>query len=251
MLKRQLSAVLFGAILAVAMMAECEQVQAQQVLRVGFQDAEPGLIRNSTNQLGGRDIEIWNAITKDAGLGVTYVIMNNLAALLPALDEGKMDVLSGVSRTPDTQSKYNLTANLFMTAEALVVPKSDTRMYRGLDDIRGLNFATLRNSTYANYLKQVGIAGFKEFETTPAVLNAVSAGQASAAMFSGIIAGYLLKQGKFPDLQVAASYQPALARPIMAAFPKTATESFNKVNASIQKLSADGTFRKILANYGQ
>ena len=79
----------------------------------------------------------------------------------------------------------------------------------------------------------------------------VGSGQANAAIFSGLIARYLLKQGKFPDLQVVASYQPALARPIMAAFPKTAIESFNKVNSSIQKLTADGTFRKILANYGQ
>lgn len=251
MLKQQLSAVFFGAILAVASMAECSQVQAQQVLRVGIQDAEPGLIRNNTNQLGGRDIEMWNAIAKDAGIPVTYVIMNNVGTLLPAMDEGKMDVVSGVSRTPDTQSKYNLTGTLFMTAEAVVVPKSDTRMYRGLDDIKGLNFATLKGSTYANYLKQVGIVGFKEFDTTPALLNAVSSGQANAAIFSGIIAGYLLKQGKFPDLQMVASYQPALSRPIMAAFPKTATESFNKANASIQKLTADGTIRKILANYGQ
>jgi polar amino acid transport system substrate-binding protein len=250
-LEKHLSAAFFGAIIAVVTMAECAHVQAQQVLRVGLQDAEPGLIRNNTNQLGGRDIEMWNAIAKDAGLGVTYVIMNNVATLFPAMDEGKVDVVSGVARTPETQSKYNLTGTLFLTAEALVVPKSDTRMYRGLDDIKGLNFATLRGSAYANYLKQVGIAGFKEFETTPAVLNAVSAGQANAAIFSGIIAGYLLKQGKFPDLQVVASYQPALARPIMAAFPKTATESFNKVNASIQKLTTDGTFRKILANYGQ
>src|SRR5206468_7098826 len=62
MLKRQLSAAFFGAILAVATTAECEQAQAQQVLRVGFQDAEPGLVRNSTKQLGGRDFEMWNAI---------------------------------------------------------------------------------------------------------------------------------------------------------------------------------------------
>src|SRR5882724_2815312 len=119
MLKRPLSAIFFGIVLAVTSIAECAQVQAQQVLRVGFQDAEPGLVRNSTNQLGGRDVEMWNAIAKDAGLPVTYVIMNNLATLLAAMDEGKMDVVSGVSRTPDTQSKYNLTGTLFMTAEAL------------------------------------------------------------------------------------------------------------------------------------
>src|SRR5262249_57511054 len=53
MLEKYLSAAFFGAMLAVATMADCVQVQAQQVLRVGFQDAEPGLVRNSTNQLGG------------------------------------------------------------------------------------------------------------------------------------------------------------------------------------------------------
>jgi hypothetical protein len=37
----------------------------------------------------------------------------------------------------------------------------------------------------------------------------------------------------------------------MAAFPKSATESYNKFNASIQKLTADGTMRRILAHYGQ
>ena len=250
MLKRQFSAAIFGA-LALASIADCAQAQAQEVVRVGLQEAEPGVIRNNS-QLGGRDIEMWDAIAKDARLRLTYVIMNNVPTLLAAMAEGKMDVVgTGVSRTPDMQSKYHLTDSLFMTAEALVVPTSDTRAYRGLDDIKGLNFATLKASTYANYLKQVGITGFKEFDTIPDILGAVSSGQANAALFSGIIAGYLLKQGKFPDLRIVTSYQPALSRPIMAAFPKSATESYNKFNASIQKLTADGTMRRILAHYGQ
>ena len=69
-------------------------------------------------------------------------------------------------------------------------------------------------------------------------------------MFSGIIAGYMNKQGKLGDLQLVSSYQPALARPIMAAFPKSATETYAKANASLQKLHADGTMAKIKAKYG-
>lgn len=223
---------------------------AQQELRVGLVDAEPGIIR-SNNQLGGRDIEIWDAIGKDIGLRVTYVVVSSPTALLAALDEGKVDVAGwAVSRTPTTEAKYLLTDTIFPSAEALVVPKTDTGMYRGLDDIKGLSFATLKASDYFVYLNKNGITNIKEFNSIPDVLKAVASGEVNAAMFSGIIVGYMNKQGKLGDLQVVSSYQPALARPIMAAFPKTAAETYAKANASLQKLHADGAMAKIKAKYG-
>jgi ABC-type amino acid transport substrate-binding protein len=36
----------------------------------------------------------------------------------------------------------------------------------------------------------------------------------------------------------------------MAAFPKTAAETYAKANASLQKLHADGAMAKIKAKYG-
>lgn len=111
------------------MLAIVGTASAQQDLRVGLVDAEPGIIR-SNNQLGGRDIEIWDAIGKEAGLRITYVVVSNPTALLAALDEGKVDVAGwAVSRTPTTEARYLLTDTIFPSAEALVVPKTDTRMY--------------------------------------------------------------------------------------------------------------------------
>ena len=240
----------FSALFAGAILAAVGTANAQQVLRVGLQDSEPGVIR-SNNQLGGRDIDIWDAIAKDSGLRVTYVLMDNSPKLLAALDEGKLDVVGwAVSRTPTTEAKYLLTDTIFPTAEALIVPKADTRMYRGLDDIKSLKFATLKATTYADYLKKNGITDIKELNTVPEVLKAVTSGEANAALFSGIIAGYMNKQGKLADLQLVSSYQPALSRPIMAAFPKAASENYNKANASLKKLHADGTMAKIKAKYG-
>ena len=76
---------------AATIFAAAGSANAQQVLQVGLMDAEPGVIRND-GQLGGRDIEVWDAIAKDTGLRVTYVLVNSPAALLAALDEGKVDV---------------------------------------------------------------------------------------------------------------------------------------------------------------
>ena len=122
-------------------------------------------------------------------------------------------------------------------------------MYRDLDDIKGLTFATLKGTEYANYLKKNSIA-VKEFDTIADVLKAATSDEANAVMFSGIIARYMLKQGKLPGLQVAGSYQPALSRPIMAAFPQGASENYGRANASLKKLTADGTIAKIKAKYG-
>jgi polar amino acid transport system substrate-binding protein len=237
------------ALIAAAILAAVGTASAQQDLRVALLDAEPGVIRSS-NEAGGRDIDIWDAIAKDSGLRFTYVFMN-LPKLLAALDEGKADVIGqGISPTPATEAKYLLTDTIFQTAEALVVLKTDTRMYRGLDDIKSLSFATLTASAYADYLKNNRIINIKELDTIPDVVKTVTSGEANAALFSGIIAGHLLKQGKLPDLQVVNSYQPALSRPIVAAFPKTASENYNRANASLKKLNADGTIARIKAKYG-
>jgi polar amino acid transport system substrate-binding protein len=238
------------ALFAAAILAAFGTASAQQGLRVGLLDAEPGVIRDG-NQVGGRDIDIWNAIAKDTGLDVTYVFMSNLPPLLAALDESKLDVVGwGVSPTSDTEAKYLLTDTILPTAEALVVPKTDTLMYRVLADIKSLHFATLKASPYADYLKRNSITNVKELDSIPDIVKTVSSGEANAAMFSGIIAGYLLKQGKLAGLQVVNSYQPALSRPIVAAFPKTASENYNRANNSLKKLGADGTVAGIRAKYG-
>jgi ABC-type amino acid transport substrate-binding protein len=238
------------ALFAATTVATIGAANAQQSLRVGLLDAEPGVVRVG-DQVGGRDIDIWNAIAKDTGLQVTYVFMTNLPPLLAALDESRLDAVGwGVSPSADTAAKYLLTDTILPTAEAIVVPKTDTRMYRVLDDLKNLHFATLKASPYADYLKKSSIANVKELDSIPDIVKALTSGEANAAMFSGIIAGYLLKQGKLPGLQVVNAYQPALSRPIVAAFPKTASENYDKANNSLKKLSADGTMAGIKSKYG-
>lgn len=235
---------------AATMAAVVGSANAQQVLRVGLMDAEPGVIRDN-GRLGGRDVDVWDAIAKDTRLRITYVLLSSPAALLAALDEGKVDVAGwAVTRNPVTEAKYLLTDTIFPTAEALLVPKSDSRMYRGIDDIKGLKFATLKASDYFVYLNKNGIAEIKQLDSVPDILKAVTSGEVDAAMFSGIIAGYMNNQGKLGDLQVVSSWQPALTRPVMAAFPKADAQTWMKANASLKKLHEDGTMATIKSRYG-
>ena len=96
-------------LVATAILATVGTASAQQVLRVGLQDSEPGVIHND-NQLGGRDIDIWDAIAKDSGLRVTYVLRDNSPQLLAALDEGKIDVVG----------RYCFSASIYWAEEVML-----------------------------------------------------------------------------------------------------------------------------------
>lgn len=229
-----------------ATLSAVEATKAQQELRIGLMNAEPGVIQQG-KQTTGRDIDIWDAIAKDTGLRVTYVLLSSPQAVLTALDEGKVDVAGWTSTT---SAKYLLSVTILPTAEALVVPKADAREYRGVHDIKAMTVATLRATAYADHLKKSGIAGVREFGALPEVLNAVTSKEADAAMFSGIIAGYMATQDKLPGLRVVRSYQPDLSRPVVAAFPKGSADAHAKVNASLTRLHADGTMARIRSKYG-
>jgi ABC-type amino acid transport substrate-binding protein len=122
-----------------ATLSAVEATKAQQELRIGLMNAEPGVIQQG-KQTTGRDIDIWDAIAKDTGLRVTYVLLSSPQAVLTALDEGKVDVAGWTSTT---SAKYLLSVTILPTAEALVVPKADAREYRGVHDIKAMTVATL------------------------------------------------------------------------------------------------------------
>lgn len=232
-----------------ALLAGMNPAGAQQVLRVGLQGAEPGVVRGN-NGISGLQIEVLEAIARNAGFKVTLTITENTRRSFALMDEGKLDVIAGTTVTAENQINYSFTIGYGTTAEALVVPKSDKTQYSNITDAKALTIVTLRGSPYARYLRQNGIINFKEVETTTDALMAVSSGQADASLFSGVISGYVLKQGLFPTLQIVSAYRPALARQYALAFPKETGEILTKASAAIQKLTDDGTIRRIFAKYG-
>jgi ABC-type amino acid transport substrate-binding protein len=160
-------------VFAAAVLAAMNPASAQQVLRVGLQNAEPGVVR-SNNEIGGLQIEVLEAIAKNAGFKVAFTITENTRKSFGLMDEGKLDAVAGTTVTAENQAKYSFTVGYGTTAEALVVPKTDKKQYVTIADAKALTIVTLRASPYAAYLKQNGIINYKEVETTTDALMAVS-----------------------------------------------------------------------------
>src|SRR5678815_3291925 len=95
-------------VFAAAVLAGMNPASAQQVLRVGLQGAEPGVVR-SNNEIGGLQVEVLEAIAKNAGFKVTFTITENTRKSFGLMDEGKLDAVAGTTVTAENQAKYSFT----------------------------------------------------------------------------------------------------------------------------------------------
>lgn len=222
---------------------------AQQPLAVGIQSAEPGLIQGNKEQ-PGHLVELWDAIAREAGFTISFVVMPDNRQLLKALDDKAIDVVAGAGRPNDADAKYSLSEPFMMSAEALVVPKTDTRSYGDPASLKPLRVATQKGSAYDAYLKDLGVAGITYHDTGVELMKAVSEKKVDAALFSAGIAGYALKSGKFPDLQIAQSYKPTFARPVFMIFRKDAGPNLDKTNVSLRNLLSRNVPAQIRSKYG-
>ena len=89
-------------VFAAAVLAAMNPASAQQVLRVGLQGAEPGVVR-SNNEIGGLQIEVLEAIAKNAGFKVNVTITENTRKSFGLMDEGKLDVVAGTTVTAENE----------------------------------------------------------------------------------------------------------------------------------------------------
>lgn len=222
---------------------------AQQPLAVGIQSAEPGLIQGNKEQ-PGHLVELWDAIAKEAGFTISFVVMADNRQLLKALDDKKIDVVAGAGRPNDADTKYELSETFMISAEALVVLKTDTKSYGDPASMKPLKVATQKGSAYDTYLQGLGINEVIYHETGVELMKAVSEKKADAALFSAGIAGYALKSGKFPDLQIAPTYKATFARPVFMVFRKDAGPNLEKTNASLRNLLSKDVPKQIRSKYG-
>ena len=78
----------------------------------------------------------------------------------------------------------------------------------------------------------------------------VNAGRLKAGFADYPIVAYNLQQGNFPDVRLVKGYKPTVVGSVGIGVRKGDAELLKKINASLAKLKADGTVKKILAKWG-
>jgi len=234
--------------------AAARTARAQPVWRVGINpQGAPFSFRDPQSGAdGGVSVELIALIAKQAGVSVQFVPFG-FADLIPALTAGRIDVIAAnVLATPQRAAIVAFSDTVAKGGDGLVVPITDTRAYRSMQDLAGLPAGSQSGSPFAEAMKRSGL--FPQLTIYPTgadAMRAVSQGEIKAAIIGANGAAYEIKRGRFTDLRLVGTYQPLVDSVDAFAVRKDDAERLRMINEGLGRLRADGTLRAILEKYGQ
>jgi polar amino acid transport system substrate-binding protein len=204
-----------------------------------------------TNTIEGVMVDIIKEIARDAGFKVEVEGMQ-FSTLIPSLTSDKVDIIAAAMYiTPARKEVIDFSNPIYTYGEGLITPKTDTKNYIALSDLKGEAVGAQKGTAYVEPLQKSGhFSEVKIYDTIPAILADVNNGRLKAGFADKPILAYNIKQGMFPDVRLVNSYASTITASVGIAVRKTDPELLAKINGALDKLKKDGTINKILTKWG-
>jgi polar amino acid transport system substrate-binding protein len=241
-----------AAVAAITVVA-AQPASAQQVLKVG--STPTGIpftfLDTKTNSIQGIMVDLITEIGKDAGFTVQIEPMQ-FSTLVASLTSNKIDVISAAMFiTPARKEVIDFSEPVYTYGEGLLVPKTDKKDYAKLEDLKGEVVGAQVGTAFVDALKKTGLfSEVKVYDTIPDILRDVNTGRLKAGFGDYPILAYNLKQGSFPEARLVESYKPTIIGSVGIGVRKNDQDLLKRINASLAKLTANGTVGKILEKWG-
>jgi polar amino acid transport system substrate-binding protein len=241
------------AIVAAFALAAAQPAAAQQVLKVGSTPTGVPFtfLDTKTNSIRGIMVDLITEIGKDAGFQVQIEPMQ-FSTLIASLTSNKIDIISAAMFvTAARKEVIDFSEPFYTYGEGLLVPKTDTKDYTKLEDLKGEVVGAQVGTAFVDSFKKSGLfSEVKAYDTIPDILRDVNTGRLKAGFGDYPILAYNLKLGGFPDVRLVETYKPTVIGSVGIGVRKGEAELLNKINTSLAKLKANGTVDKILDKWG-
>jgi polar amino acid transport system substrate-binding protein len=240
-----MNAIKLGLAFGVAILASVGAAQAQQVVKAGHEYSPPlYYIDANTYTQTGAMVDAANAVAKDAGFVFEWHVFQGADRL--ALHAANIFAASVGLLTPERSAVLDVSDAIYSAGDALFVKKSDPTAYKTLEEFKGEVITA--GSALADQLRKTGV--FKDVLSPPAPDNyrAVISGQAKAGFVNLLALSVAITS--YPELRIVPTYEPRFSNPGGIMLNKGQADLLKKINASIAKLKADGSFKAIFAKYG-
>lgn len=213
--------------------------------------------KEDNKTLAGREIDIMNAVGERLGIQVQWRDTGGFDNIIPGLKTGRYDVaLSNINATP-ARAKIIDFVSYYDASRLGIISRKDAGLapFTTLDAICGKTAGAGAGTTQVTRLEEASkaceSAGKKPinvavFPDRPAGVQAVVSGR--VPMFLGPYEGLLWQAKVIKPLTLSGEISVKDA-PVSVAFPKdSALEP--AVQAALNSLIKDGSYQKILANWG-
>jgi arginine/lysine/histidine/glutamine transport system substrate-binding/permease protein len=160
---------------------------------------------NQTGAISGFDIELVQALGKEAGHPIELVALP-FDGLIPALQSRSVDLaISAMTITPERARAIDFSRPYFQAGQAIVVRDGGPQI-SGFKDLKGLRLAVQIGTTGALEAAKVPAAKVSNFDSTPLALQELANGNADAVVSDVPAILYAIDQAKLTGLRIAGEH---------------------------------------------
>lgn len=241
---KKVLALIMAMLLAVAVFAGCGTTEEAETLKMGTNAAFPPYEYKEGEAFVGIDIEIADAIAKELGLTLEVVDME-FDSIIPAVQKGEVNFgMAGMTVTDERKLEVDFTSS-YATGVQVVIVTEDSEIAT-LDDLEGKKIGTQLGTTGDMYSKDdYGEENVTSYGKGADAVIALKGGDVDAVIIDNEPAKAFVAENE--GLKILETEYAVEDYAI--AVSKDNAELLEKINAALEKLTADGTIDTIIAKY--
>ena len=241
---KKVLALIMATVLAVCVFAACGATDEAATLKMGTNAAFPPYEYKEGEAFVGIDVEIADAIAKELGTTLEVVDME-FDSIIPAVQKGEVNFgMAGMTVTDERKLEVDFTSSYATGVQVVIVAEGSE--IATLDDLEGKKIGTQLGTTGDMYSKDdYGEENVTSYGKGADAVIALKGGDVDAVIIDNEPAKAFVAENeglKILETEYAVEdYAIAVA--------KENTELLDKINAALEKLTADGTIDAIIAKY--
>lgn len=242
---------LTGAFLAIAPAVQAEddlaRIREAGEIRIGTEGTYAPFTFHDSDGLTGFDVEIGRAIAERLGVKARFV-EGKWDGLIAGLDAGRYDaVMNQVSITEARQQKYDF-SDPYIASAAVLIVRTDNDEIKSFDDLEGKRSANTLTSNFGKLAEKAGaqvvaVQGFNES------VDLLLSRRVDATINDELSFLDFKKQKPDAPLHIVARDTSSEFSESGVLIRKSNPELRQAINAALQEMRADGTYKAISEKY--
>jgi ABC-type amino acid transport substrate-binding protein/signal transduction histidine kinase len=204
----------------------------------------PFCIVEDDGRATGFSVDLLNAALRAMGRDVTYET-GPWAEVKSLLEQGKIDALPLVGRTPERESTFDFTFPYLSLHGAIVVREGTTNIF-GVDDLIGKRIGVMEGDNAEEFLRRSDL----EFDihttvTFEEALRDLSEGKFDAVIIQHLLALRIFQETGISNLDFAGPPLDSMRQDFCFAVQESDGETLSLLNEGLALVMADGTFSRL------
>ncbi|MFO7575431.1 MAG: transporter substrate-binding domain-containing protein [Bacteroidales bacterium] len=215
---------------------------AKKILSASEPDYPPYCIVDSDGNPDGFSVELFTAAARAAGLEVEMKI-GIWSQIRNDLEEGRIDALPLVGRTPERENLYDFTMPYLTLHGAAFIRKRNRGEISTMEDLRGKSIIVMEGDNAEEYVRRINLSdNIILTHTFHEAFQLLAAGDHDAVITQRVLGENILKELKIKSIEPLDILNPRLRQDFCFAVNKGNTELLSRLNEGLSIVIANKTY---------